>query len=334
MWAAFADMGWLGIPFSESDGGLGGGPHELASLMTAFGKAAVLEPYLDAVALAGSLLSACPPGSMRSELIAATINGRGVSTVALLDVRRRVFDPSATARGQRVLGGIELTGHLAFVPFASQSEMILIPTRTSDCTAADFAIYAVRPAEAEVRSYATVDGGLAADVLLDAVRVADSRLIADPSTAPAALAHAVRVATYCTCVEAVAIMNELIEVTADHLRNRKQFGRPLAQFQALQHAMADMTIAHSQADAATWMAGHVLDARDPVLRDRLLAAAKYESGRSGRYIGQRAVQLHGAIGMTDELIVGHHFKRLVGIDLLYGGWLAQQRRFAAVSEAT
>ena len=125
-WAAFADMGWLGIPFPESDGGLGGGPSELASVMTALGKVAVLEPYLDAVVLAGTLLAACPPSPMRTELIAATISGRSFATVALHDVRCRGFDGSTTTEAKRVPGGIELSGQLALVPFADQSEMILV----------------------------------------------------------------------------------------------------------------------------------------------------------------------------------------------------------------
>ena len=331
-WLAFAHMGWLSIPFLESDGGLGGGPRELGCIMAALGKAAVLEPYLDAVVLTGTLLAACPPSPVRTEMIAATISGRGFATVALHDLRCRGLDGSTNTQAKRVPGGIELSGHLSLVPFAGQSEVILVPARIQDCADTGPAIYAVRPAEAEVRGYATVDGGLAADIVLDAVRIADTRLVAEPAAAAPALAHAVRVATYCLCVEAVAVMDELICATVDHLQNRMQFGRPLAQFQALQHAVADMTISHAQADAATWMAGHVLDTNDGVLRDRLLAAAKYEVGRCGRYIGQRTVQLHGAIGMTDEFVVGHHFKRLIGIDLLFGGWLSQQQRFAALGE--
>jgi alkylation response protein AidB-like acyl-CoA dehydrogenase len=127
-------------------------------------------------------------------------------------------------------------------------------------------------------------------------------------------------------------MDELIRLTSDHLKNRRQFGHPLAKLQALQHALADMAIAHSQADAATWMAGSMLTGGEDVQRNRVLAAAKYEVGRRGRYTGQRAIQLHGAMGITDESIVSHHFKRLVGIDLLYGGYASQLHTFANLSE--
>jgi alkylation response protein AidB-like acyl-CoA dehydrogenase len=327
VWAEFADLGWLALPFPEAAGGLGMGPLELAALMTALGQALVLEPYLDAVVLAGTLLAACPAGSLREELIETTITGGGFATVALLEPRRRAPEAPAEVIALPVQGGVELHGHLAFVPFAAQAEMILVPARQHGPRDAEYAVYAVRPAEVQVDSYRTVDGGMAADIALTGVRISGERLMAGPREAPAALAQAIRVATFCVCAEAVAIMDKLIRSTADYLKNRKQFGQALANFQALQHMLADMAIAHAHADAATWAAGHFLDSADSVLRDRLLAAAKFEVGRTGRYIGQRAVHLHGGIGMTEELIVGHQFKRLLGIDSLYGGRLRQLQQF-------
>jgi alkylation response protein AidB-like acyl-CoA dehydrogenase len=304
-WQAFAEMGWLALPFSTEAGGLDGSPHDLAALMTPLAHAAVLEPFLDAVVLAGTLLSRCPPGETTTQLIEATIGGRGFATVALLDSKRRAVDASLNARVSRNSNGFEIHAHLAFVPFAEQAQMILVPARDPHRNGAEFSLYAVRPEEAVLRPYHRVDGVPAADVLLDGVRLPDSRRIADSAAAPAALAQAVRVATYCVCTEAVAIMEILIRETGEYLGSRKQFGQPLAQFQALRHDVANMTLAWAAAEAATWMAGPLLDSQDAELRDRLLAAAKYEVGRAGLFVGQRAIQLHGGIAMTDELIVGH-----------------------------
>lgn len=332
IWGAFADLGWLAIPFPESDGGLEGGSRSLASLMTALGPAAVVEPYLDGVVLAGSLLSRCPAGPLRSELIETTIAGKGYSTVAILDLSRRTPDQPTTLAASWKSGAIELRGQATLVPGASQCDTILVPARDSDD--GSLAIYAVPPSEAKIDSYPMLDGGLASDVTLDGIRVPASHILADSRTASDALEHALRMATYCACVEGVSIMETLIRASAQYICERKQFGRQLSEFQALQHMLADMTIAYARADASTWMAGQFIDSTDSNQRDRVLAAAKYEMGQSGRFIGQRAVQLHGAIGMTDELIIGHHFKRLVSLDLLYGGWLNHLQRFAAFGLAS
>ena len=326
VWQAFAGMGWLALPFSAEDGGLDGSPHDLAALMAPLGHSAVLEPFLDAVVLAGTLLSRCPPGETRTQLINATIEGRGFAAVALLDSNRRAVDAPPSARVTSSEKGIEIRGYLAFVPFAEQAQMILIPARDPHRDDVGFSIYAVRPEEAVLRTYHRVDGVPAADVILDGVWLPDSRRIADSAEAPPALAQAVRVAEYCVCTEAVAIMETLIRETAEYLRTRKQFGQVLAQFQALRHDLANMAIAWAAAEAATWMAGSFIESQDAGLRDRLLAAAKYEVGRAGRLVGQRAIQLHGGIAMTDELVVGHRFKRLIGIDTLYGGRLEQLQR--------
>jgi alkylation response protein AidB-like acyl-CoA dehydrogenase len=326
-WDAFADLGWLSIPFAECDGGLGGGARELACLMSALGRASVLEPYLDAVVLAGTLLAECPSGALRNELIAKTVSGRGFATVALIQQRRRDHEGPIATEARTLPEGVALYGQLALVPFAQQSSMMLVPARQPDWPSDEFAIYAVAPGEVNLRSLSMIDGTLAADLTLEGTCLPTSRMVVGPPTARVALARAVRTATYCVCVEAVSIMRSLIEETAEHLRVRNQFGQALAKFQALQHTIADMGIAFAQADGAAWMAGHLLDLDDAALRDRVLAAAKYEAGRAGRYVGQRAVQLHGAIGMTDEVVVGHRLKRLIGIDLLYGGWLHQLDKF-------
>lgn len=325
-WQSFAEMGWLALPFAAEDGGLDGSPHDLAALMGPLGHAAVLEPFLDAVVLAGTLLSRCPPGETRTQLIHATIEGRGFATVALLDSKQRAVDEPPKARVSLDSNRVEIHGRLAFVPFAEQAQMILVPARDPHRDGAELSIYAVRPEEAVLRTYHRVDGVPAADVILDGVRLPDSRRIADSAAAPAALAQAVRVAKYCVCTEAVAIMEILIRDTGEYLRTRKQFGQVLAQFQALRHDVANMTLAWAAAEAATWMAGASLESQDAGLRDRLLAAAKYEVGRAGRLVGQRAIQLHGGVAMTDELIVGHRFKRLIGIDALFGGRLEQLQR--------
>lgn len=326
IWAEFADMGWLAVPFSETLGGLDGGVEEFAAIMPALGRALVLEPYLDAVVLAGTLLSASPASPLRDQLIETTICGQGFASVALLEPHQRVVGAIPQTRVHSVDGGWEITGHFVFVPFAEQADMVLVPARHA-AHGDEISVYAVRPAEADIRSYATIDGGLAADMVLDAVRLPVERLISGPETAGNALARAIRTGTFCVCVEAVAIMDAIIQNTIEYMQTRKQFRQPLASFQALQHTLADMTIEFSKADAAIWIAGQQqLRSENKNQQDLLLAAAKYETGRAGRFIGKRAIQLHGGIGMTDEFIIGHYFKRLIMVDLLYGGSAYQLQR--------
>jgi alkylation response protein AidB-like acyl-CoA dehydrogenase len=323
IWKVFAELGWLALPFAESDGGLGCGPEDLAALMRELGHAAVLEPYLDAIVLTGSFLAACPDGALRGELIAKTISGLGIATFALLDSTLRAPHGATPVQARRRGDGVELTGERSFVPFAAQADVILVPAVLADEPVGAFAVYALASSDLELRVYELIDGATAADFSLQGTWVSDARLVAPRGAAKHALELAIRVATYCVCAEAVAIMTTLLQTTADYLQSRKQFGQPLAKFQVLQHTVADMTTALALADAAVWAAGNLASSQTSPHAEQLLAAAKFEVGRAGRFIGQRAIHLHGGIGMTDELAVGHLFKRLVAIDALFGNALHQ-----------
>jgi alkylation response protein AidB-like acyl-CoA dehydrogenase len=328
VWSAFSDLGWLAVPFPEENGGIGGGVGEFNAIMPAMGRALVLEPYLDAVVLAGTLLSLTPSSPVRDQLIESTITGEAFATLALLGARQRIPGNGTHSRLHSRDGGWEIIGEHCLVPFAEQAEMILVPACHTESSQGAISICAVRPSEAEIRSYTTLDGSQAADLVMHGVKLPPERIIASPEIASTALKQALRVATLSVCVEAIAIMEVVIEQTVEYLKTRKQFGQALAQFQALRHTVADMAIQLGTADGAVWMACQQINSDNEKQVDLLLAAAKREIGRAGRFIGGRAIQLHGGIGMTDECIIGHYFKRLVMLNLLYGGESYQLQRIS------
>lgn len=315
-WRRFAELGLLALPFPEAYGGLNGSAIDTMLVMEAFGRGLVLEPYLATVVLAGHLLRDAASAAQKEALLPAI--GRGELLLALAHHEpggRYETDrvrTSAVAAGP----GWKLSGHKAVVLGGASADKLLVSAHSG----AGISLFLVEATAAGlgVRAYRTQDGGRAAEVRLEDVVVGPQALVGPEGGALPLIEHALDYGIAALCAEAVGIMAALDEATLDHLKTRRQFGQPIGRFQALQHRMAEMVIATEQARSMAMLAAVKADAADPAERRRALSAAKAYVGRQARFVGQQAVQLHGGMGVVEELNVSHYFKRLTMIDLTFG----------------
>nr|WP_258128612.1 acyl-CoA dehydrogenase family protein [Achromobacter anxifer] len=325
-WRAFADMGLQGLGLPVSAGGMGGGLGDLCVLMQRFGRHLVTEPYDASALLCGQLLARLPQGELVRALLAAITQGAApVLAHAEPDADWPGGDLRATAR--RESGGWVLNGVKRRVPYGAGARQLLVTARDEEGMAV-FLVAAGAPG-LERQGAPGLDGRPYADVRLRDCRVdAGARLgLAAAALEPAA--DAVRVAL---CAEALGAMQALLNATRDHVAERRQFGQPLGRFQAVQHRLADMLLALEQARSLTWLAA---DAARQEGRGwgRLVSAAKASCGAAGRYISQQSIQLHGGMGMTDELPVGHYVKRLLAIEYTLGDTRHHLNRYQRLATA-
>jgi alkylation response protein AidB-like acyl-CoA dehydrogenase len=318
-WQEFADLGLLAAPFSEDSGGLGGGPIATMITMEAFGRHLVIEPYFETV-LAGSLIEALGSASQRRDLLADIISGRTIWTPTLFEHsshhRFHAISTSAERQGSHYV----LRGAKAAVVAAPWADRLIVSARTSgsvrDREGVSLFLVDRRAANLHLQSFKTLDGRRAAEITLEGVRVPAEDLLGPEGVAIDALERLREQAIAAQCAEAIGAMAELNKATLEYTKTRKQFGAPLGSFQVLQHRMVDMFIALEEATAITYALNASLAQGTSVAK--LASAAKAKVGEAGRYIGEQAVQLHGGMGMSDELNVGHYLKRLIAINIQYG----------------
>jgi pimeloyl-CoA dehydrogenase small subunit len=321
-WKQYAELGLLGLPFAEAHGGFGGGPVETMIVLEAFGRGLALEPYFATVILGGGLLRRAATPAQQQALIPEVAQGRLKLGFAHVERQSRydLADVATTARR----GGAAwvLDGAKSVVLHGDCAERLLVTARVSgnrrDRTG--IGLFLVDPSALGVtrRGYPTQDGLRAAEVTLSGARVAPDDVLGEPGAALPAIEHVVDEAIAALCAEAVGTMQAMHETTLEYLKTRQQFGRPIGQFQVLQHRSVDMLVALEQARSMAMFAAVMAAEEDANERRRAMAAAKVQIGRSGRHIGQEAIQLHGGIGMTMEYKVGHYFKRMTMIDMLFG----------------
>ena len=330
-WKSFAELGWLAIPFAEADGGLGGDPVAVMVLMEQFGRGLVVEPYAPSILLGGALVAAAGDGVQRKRLLGGLIAGETQLAFAHGEPEGRYTLAHVATRAEAADGGYSLTGRKAVVHNAEAADFIVVSARTAGATThRDGLSLFVVPRGADglaLRPYRTIDGLRAAELALDGARVPSDALLGTAGGAFPVIEEVADRATAAVCAEALGIMDVLRETTLEYLKTRKQFGRPLGSFQALQHRAVDMLIACEEARSLVLMATLSLDA-PPTERRRAVSAAKAHIGRAGRKVGQEAVQMHGGMGVTDELKVGHYFKRLTTIDTFFGDAAHHLDRFA------
>lgn len=329
VWRALANgIGVLGIGFDEMHGGVGGGAVAQIPIMEAFGRALLLEPYLETVVLAGGILkrSRTP---VALGLIGAIISGEVRLAVAGTEPGQRFAPDRAEARAEPVgTGGYRLSGRKTLVVAAPWAHYLLVVARIEGQGPAVFVV----PADTKgvvFHDYRTIDGRRASDIDLDDVVVSADACLLHGDDAAAALEAAYDGATAAICAEAVGIMRRLLGDTLAHLEERKQFGTPLASFQVLQHRLADMLISLELSSAHVYRAASALDL-DTADRRRVVSATKAFVGRAVHRAAQAAVQMHGGMGMTDELMIGHLFKRAVAIEAQFGSAEHHVRRFQAL----
>jgi len=331
MWNQITDMGLLGLPFEETLGGFNGGAVETAIVMEAFGRGLVLEPFFATVILGGGLLRRAAPPPVIGALAPKVAAGKLKLAFAHVERHSRynLADVSTTAAKDG--SGYVLDGAKSVVIHGDAADRIFLTARIGGerRDRNGIGLFLVNPAAPGVsrRGYPTQDGQRAAEITLQKVRVSADDLISD--NALPVVEHVIDEAIAALCAEAVGAMQSMQDLTLEYLKTRKQFGRPIGSFQVLQHRSVDMLVAIEQARSMAMFAAVMAAEENPVERRRAISAAKVQIGRSGRHVGQEAIQLHGGIGMTNEYAVGHYFKRVTMIDQLYGdadthlGYLAE-----------
>jgi len=331
VWQALADIGVLAVNVPEAHGGLGCGPLDTLLVMNAFGAALLVEPYLSSAVIATRLVGDLGDAGLRADLLPQLAAGEQIAVLAHFEpdsrFETRHLETTARANGDNYV----IDGHKAVVLHAGAADVLLVSARTAGATDAADGISLFRvPRDTPgltLREYPTLDGQRGAEVLLHGVSLPASARIGEAGAALPAIERALDVGLAALCAEAVGVMDALIAATAEYLKTRQQFGQPIGRFQALQHRMADMLLHLEQARSMSYLAAMRCTSEDLRERRRALSAAKVTIGQACRYIGQNAVQLHGGMGMSDELIVSHWFKRLAMIELTFGDTDTHLQRF-------
>jgi pimeloyl-CoA dehydrogenase small subunit len=322
LWAQYAELGLLALPFEESAGGFGGGPVETMILMEAFGRGLALEPYLATVVLGGGFLRLGGSEQQRAELIPRIAEGAMKLAFAQVEPQSRFDLHDVATKAQRADGGWTLQGSKSVVLHGDCADRIVVSARTGggrrDRDGISLFLVDPKAEGVAVRGYATQDGMRAAEVQLSDARVGDDSLIGEQDRGLALIERVVDGAIAALCAEAVGAMEALHQATVGYLKDRKQFGVSIGSFQALQHRAVDMMIALEQARSMEMYAAMMADAEDAAQRRTAISAAKVQVNQSARFVSQQAVQLHGGIGMTMEYRPAHHFKRLTMIESQFG----------------
>ncbi|MGZ3311515.1 MAG: acyl-CoA dehydrogenase family protein [Xanthobacteraceae bacterium] len=321
VWGEFAKLGWLGLPFAPEDGGNGGGAVELAILMEAFGKHLVIEPYLATVVLGGGLIAALGSTAERQAMLPAVMEGE--CHLAFAHEERDL-----PTRAQRTNDGYSLRGRKKVVLGGPSADTLLVSAQLGDHGLGIFVV----PRKTHgltVRSYRMVDGRRAADVDLNDAPVPTSALLGGNEDAGGAVEAVLQRAIAALSADAVGAVGAMVKATVDYAKTRVQFGQPIANFQALQHRMVRIKIKEEEARAAALFATLSLDG-PAAIRARATSGAKAKIGRCARSVHQEAIQLHGAIGTTDELALGGYAKRLLAYELLFASTREHLRRYGAM----
>lgn len=322
VWKNYAELGLLGLPFAEADGGFGGGPVETMIVGEAFGRALALEPYVATVVLGGGFLRRGAADAMRARLVPAIADGTLMLAFAHHEPQARYDLADVTTTARAAGDGFVLDGAKSLVLHGGTADRLIVSARVAGAPRerGGIGLFLVEADAAGVsrRSYRTVDGLRAAEVTLSGVRVGGDAAIGDIGAGLPLIEWVVDEAIAFLAAEAVGAMTALLEATVAYLKERKQFGVAIGSFQSLQHRAADMLIAVEQARSMAMLATMTANESDALERRKAMSAAKVQIGRSGRYVGQQAIQLHGGMGMTLEYKAGHYFKRLTAIDATFG----------------
>jgi len=330
-WQLFAELGWLTVPFKEEDGGFGGSAIDLIVMMEEFGKGLLVEPFLANTILAGTVLTEAASEEQKSTLLAPMMEGKLQLAFAYAEPQSRYEIASVQCNAEETGDQLVINGHKAVVLNGEAADKLLVSVRTSNATTARDGISLIwvdaNAKGVRRNSYANVDGQRAADVWFDNVTVPKANLLGETGAAIDVIEMAIDKATLAVCAEAVGAMQVSLMKTVEYSKIRKQFNVTLSTFQALQHRMANMFIELEQSKSILLMTAMEMDRLDSRAA-KALSAAKSRIGKAARLIGQESIQIHGGIGVTDELDVGHYFKRLTAIQFSFGSTDYHTARFA------
>jgi len=317
-WSAMAELGLLGLPFEADMGGTGQGAVEVMLIAQELGRALGGGAFVASTVMAGELLQRLASKAQKQQWLPAIAEGRLQAAVALYEDGLRYDWHRSRTTATETPAGYVLDGRKTLVLHGDTADLLLVTARVRDDSGLSvFALDAGSPG-VEVEGFDTLDGRRAAHVRLGQVLVGGDCLLGARGTAGEAIDAALDAAIAALCAESVGAVEALIAHTAEHLRTRKQFGAPLAKFQVLQHRLADMAIGLEQLKSMACAAAMAVEAGDAAQRRRLVSAAKVFASQQGRLIALAAIQMHGAMGMTDECRVGHYAKRLMVIGQLFG----------------
>jgi alkylation response protein AidB-like acyl-CoA dehydrogenase len=335
VWRELAELGVLAITVPAAQGGLGFGPLETLAMMGDCGRSLLLEPVLSSAVIATAALRAFADEAAAAELLSGMATGEKIAVLAHFESGARFESQWVTTRARRSGDSYRLDGHKGVVMHAGAADTLLVSARTAgepDQSEGVSLFRVPRGAKGLVLDeYPTVDGQRAADVYLNGVELPAASRLGSEGGALTAIEAALDIGLAALCADAVGVMQALLDATVDYVRARQQFGQPIGRFQALQHRIADMAIHLEQARSMSYLAALRCSSEDIGERRRALSAAKAVIGQAARFVGQQSVQLHGGMGMTDELRVSHWFKRLTGAQLMFGDSDAHLQRYAALT---
>jgi pimeloyl-CoA dehydrogenase small subunit len=334
-WKQMAELGWLGVAFPEEYGGIGGGATEIMVIMEGFGRGLVLEPYFATVVLGGNLILHGGSESQKEELLPKLAEG-GLKLAFAFAERQARFDLfDIETKAEKSGDGFTINGAKGVVFGAAAADKIIVAARTSgnsrDTDGITLFLVDSDAAGITRRDYTTNDALRASEIAFDGVQVGADAVLGTVDGGYATIERVAELAVAALCAEAVGCMDVLKEETNEYIKTRKQFGQPIGKFQVLQHRMVDILINCEEARSMAYVATAMMDSDDAEERARSVAAAKAQIGKSARFVGQNSVQMHGGMGMTDELKIGHYFKRLTMIDLTFGDRDHHTKRFAAMT---
>ncbi len=331
-WQTMADLGWLALPFTEADDGFGGGQIETMLIMEQFGKGLVLEPYLASIVMGGGALRRGASAALRAEILPGVIDGSRQLAFAYAEEQARFDLHDVTTRARAEDSDYILNGHKSMVLNAATASQVVVSTRTSggqiDEDGISLFLVDADAKGVKLDNFPTVDGLQASEISFTNVKVPKTRLLGELDHGFTVLNAVANDAILALAAEALGAMEVLNQDTVAYTQQRQQFDHPLADFQVLQHRMVEMFMEYEQCKSLLFRATMEIEAGSDTAQ-RTVHALKHLIGKAGIFIGENAVQLHGGMGMTEELRVGHYFKRLLVIDTQFGNADYHLQRFAA-----
>ena len=333
-WAQFAELGWLGMSLSEEDGGYGGGPIETMIVMEQFGKGLVLEPFLPTVVLGGGMIARAGTAAQKEALLAPMIEGKKQFALAWLERQSRYNLADVSLKATKEGAGWSLSGQKGVVYNAASADQMIVLARTAGSAreSKGLTLFIVdgKAKGLSRRDYPTQDSLRASELTFDKVSVGADAVLGKVDEGFGVVEDGVDRAIVALCAEATGCMDAINAATLEYIKTRKQFGVPIGAFQALQHRMVDMVISYEQAKSMACLACDKVDSeKDAAQRKRLVSAAKVRISEACRHVSQESIQLHGGMGMTEEMKVSHTFRRLTMIAQQFGDIDHHLERFSA-----
>mgnify|MGYP001252119482 CR=1 FL=1 len=335
-WSKFAELGLLSVPFSENHGGLGGTAVDSMIVMEQFGKGLVVEPFMPSILLSGNLISKLASEKQANEMIPKIMEGESRYVFGYAEPQSR-FDLS-DVKTSAVKNGdsYTLNGFKSVVFGASMATHIILAARTSgDQRSQDGITLFIADIKSDgitLQTYPTIDEYRASEVVIENLKVTSDMILGEVDKAYEAIEEAIDLATIAACSEAVGVLQILKDSTIDYCKQRKQFGQPISKNQAIQHKLVDMMIEYEQAKSILY-AAVTADLSDPAERKKSVSAAKARIGQSIKFVGETAIQLHGGMGMVDEYMISHYFKRATMLGVLFGNVDFHLKRFIGLTQS-